>query len=80
MQLTYDELTDTLYVYYSQEAVARTQEVSERIIVDYDAMGSVRGVEILDATTGPGITADELPRPDDFMRLVQRTRDIPVPA
>jgi uncharacterized protein YuzE len=80
VQLTYDELTDTLYVYYSQEAVARTQEISARVLVDYDAFGSVRGVEILEATKGPQIDMETLPRPDDFTRVVQRTRDIPVPA
>ncbi|MES2209398.1 MAG: DUF2283 domain-containing protein [Chloroflexota bacterium] len=80
MQLTYDELTDTLYVYFTQEPVARTRELSERVIVDYDERGSVRGIEILDATLGPAIEAKGLPRLDDFTRVVQKARELPVPA
>ena len=80
MQLTYDESTDTLYVYFTQEPVARTSELSERVIVDYDASGGVRGVEILDATSGPGIDLAGLPRPDDFARVVRKAHELPVPA
>jgi uncharacterized protein YuzE len=80
VQLTYDELTDTLYVYYNQEPVARTDELSERVMVDYDASGSARGVEILDATSGPGIDLAGLPRHDDFARVVRKARELPVPA
>ncbi len=80
MQLTYDELTDTLYVYFTQEPVARTSELSDRVIVDYDADGSVRGVEILDATSGPGIDLAGLPRHDDFARVVRKAHELPVPA
>ena len=80
MQLTCDESTDTLYVYFTQEPVARTSELSERVIVDYDASGSVRGVEILDATSGPGIDLAALPRPDDFARVIRKAHELPVPA
>ena len=80
MQLTYDESTDTLYVYFTQEPVARTNELSDRVIVDYDATGSVRGVEILDATSGPGIDLEGLPRQDDFRRVVRKARELPVLA
>ncbi len=80
MQLTYDESTDTLYVYFTQEPVARTNERSDRVIVDYDTTGSVRGVEILDATSGPGIDLEGLPRQDDFRRVVRMARELPVLA
>ena len=79
MQLTYDELTDTLYVYFSHEAVARTEEASERFMVDYDAHGAVRGIEILDASKGSqGIDIASLPRHEDLQRAIQKARELPV--
>jgi uncharacterized protein YuzE len=80
VQLTYDEVTDTLYVYYNQEPVARTDELSERVMVDYDASGSARGVEILDATTGPDIDLAALPRHADVVRVLRKAHELPVPG
>ncbi len=82
MQLTYDELTDTLYIYFSHEPVARTEEASHKIVIDYDARGEVRGIEIIGASE-PGTSFDGvLPRRDDVVRIIQRTRELqsPVPA
>jgi uncharacterized protein YuzE len=80
MQLTYDDLTDTLYVYYSQEPVARSVELSDRVVVDYDGEDRVRGVEILEAVRGPRLALDDLPRRDDFTRLIEQARRIPLPV
>jgi uncharacterized protein YuzE len=80
MQLTYDELTDTLYVYFSQEPVARTVEQEPRIIVDYDAKGDVRGIEIIGASERVTSRHGHLPRRDDVARLMRRTQGLPVPA
>jgi len=81
MQLTYDELTDTLYVYFSHEPVARTDEVTERVLVDYDAHGVVRGIELLDASKGStGIDIRALPRHEDLTRAIQKARDLPAYA
>jgi uncharacterized protein YuzE len=79
MQLTYDELTDTLYVYFSQEPVARSEEIDERFVVDYDARGTVRGIEVLDASKGSqGVDIGSLPRHEDLTRAVQKARELPV--
>lgn len=80
MQLTYDELTDTLYVYFSQEPVARTEAVNDQVVVDYDDRGGVRGVEILNASDGLAGAEGELPRSDDLARVMQKARDLPVYA
>ncbi len=80
MQLTYDELTDTLYVYFSQEDVARTVELAPRIIADYDGRGDVRGIEIIGASEGVTSYKGRLPRHDDVVRLLRRTQGLPVPA
>jgi Uncharacterized conserved small protein len=79
MQLTYDELTDTLYLYLSQAAVATTVEATSRFLVDYDASGNVRGIEII-GTSERVTLPPELPRRDDVERLMQRARNLPVLA
>lgn len=81
MQLTYDELTDTLYVYFSQEPVSRSEEFSERVVVDYDSRGDVRGIEILRATLGAtGIDMTRIPRHEDLARAIQKARQLPIYA
>jgi uncharacterized protein YuzE len=52
MQLTYDQATDSVYVYLSREPVARTEAPLPDLMVDYDPAGDVRGVEILNASAG----------------------------
>jgi len=50
--LTYDETTDSVYVYLSRDPVARTEAPLPDLLVDYDHAGAVRGVEILNASRG----------------------------
>ncbi len=52
MQLTYDETTDSVYVYLSRDPVARTDTPLPDLLVDYNDAGAVRGVEILNASRG----------------------------
>lgn len=77
MQLTYDEITDALYVYFSQADVVRTVEMTPQLLVDYDGQGNVRGVEILDASKG--VDLDRVPRREDLARLLE-ARNFPVYA
>lgn len=44
MSLTYDQEADAVYVYFSQRPVARTEEVGNAVVVDYDAEGEPVGV------------------------------------
>jgi len=46
MEIRYDRAADAVYVRLSDGRVARSEEVEEGIIVDYDADGRVLGVEI----------------------------------
>jgi uncharacterized protein YuzE len=52
VQLTYDEITDSVYVYLSRDPVARTDAALPDLLVDYDVAGAVRGVEFLNASRG----------------------------
>jgi uncharacterized protein YuzE len=69
MLLTYDELADAVYVYFNQNEVDHTEEVSGEINVDFDAAGKPVGVEFLDVSDG--IDLDKVPHRDAVARLLQ---------
>jgi len=50
MKLTYDKVTDIVYIQLSEQAVVESDEDKPGIIIDYDADGNVVGMEILDAS------------------------------
>ncbi|MDI6793835.1 MAG: DUF2283 domain-containing protein [bacterium] len=47
MKLTYDEEADAMYIYLNQRDVAKTVRVSNRVVVDLDEEGNLRGIEVL---------------------------------
>ncbi|MEJ5338690.1 MAG: DUF2283 domain-containing protein [Aquificaceae bacterium] len=50
MRITYDPVADAVYVYLREVEtvrVARTEEIAEGILVDYDHEGNPVGIEIL---------------------------------
>ena len=75
MQLTFDDVTGSVYVYFSREPVARTEEISPDVLVDYDVHGAPRGVELLNATRG--VDLDRVPRRSDVARLLE-ARNFPI--
>lgn len=68
MYLTYDEAVDAVYVYFERRDVERTDQLSERVNVDYAADGSAIGVEFLDVSLG--IDLDNVPHRADVARLL----------
>lgn len=48
---TFDAVADAVYLQVSGETVARTDEIAEGLILDLDASGAVRGIEVLWATS-----------------------------
>ncbi|MEK7117730.1 MAG: DUF2283 domain-containing protein, partial [Patescibacteria group bacterium] len=48
--ITYDKEADAMYVYLRNVKVARTQVLSEHILIDLDKNNIPIGVEILDAS------------------------------
>ena len=48
MKVTYEKLTDTLYLEFKDTTVT-TKRLSDDIAVDYDADGKVAGIEVLGA-------------------------------
>jgi uncharacterized protein YuzE len=47
MELRYDRDADAIYIRLNDASVARSEELEDGVIVDYDESGRVVGVEIL---------------------------------
>jgi len=52
MKIEYDPLRDLLYIWFSQpgEKAARTETVTPGVHVDFNANGTLIGLEVLDAS------------------------------
>ncbi|MCI0403249.1 MAG: DUF2283 domain-containing protein [Acidobacteria bacterium] len=50
MKIIYDRETDILTLQFRPEAVAESDELREDLIVDFDAAGTVVGLELLRAS------------------------------
>jgi uncharacterized protein YuzE len=50
MKFDYDPKVDALYVRLNEAAIAESEEVQPGIILDFDASGTVVGVEVLRAS------------------------------
>ena len=51
MKLNYYPDTDSLYIDLSEQPSAESKEVSEGIVLDYDAKGNLVGIDIDNAAT-----------------------------
>jgi len=49
MKIEYDRQVDALYIRIQETQVARTQEISEGVNVDFDGQGRLIGLEVLAA-------------------------------
>ena len=49
MKTTYDNEANALYVKFSNETVAKTEELRPGMILDFDSRGHIIGFEMLDA-------------------------------
>ena len=51
MKLNYFPETDSLYIDLSEQPSAESNEVSEGVVLDYDALGNLVGIDINNANT-----------------------------
>jgi uncharacterized protein YuzE len=50
VKINYDAATDSLYIHLSERASADSDEVSEGVVLDYDAAGVLVGIDIQHAS------------------------------
>jgi uncharacterized protein YuzE len=50
MKTTYDAEADALYVRFSETPVVESEEVSNGVVLDFDAEGRIVAIELLDAS------------------------------
>ena len=55
MKIEYSKAADALYVYFKQVEVAKSREVEEGVVIDFDAQGHLIGIEVLDARARFGL-------------------------
>ena len=51
MKFEYSKDEDALYIYFKEVEVSRSEDVDEGIVIDYDAMDDVVGIQVLDASS-----------------------------
>lgn len=50
MKIEYSKEADALYVYFREVKVAKSKEIEEGVVVDFDKKRHIVGIEILDAS------------------------------
>ena len=50
MKIEYSKEADALYVYFKEAVVAKSKEIEEGVVLDFDEQNHLIGVEILDAS------------------------------
>lgn len=53
MKIHYDNETDSIYVQFSNDSIAESEEKSEGVVVDYNDKDEVIAVEILNVKSNP---------------------------
>ncbi|MBI4482632.1 MAG: DUF2283 domain-containing protein [Acidobacteria bacterium] len=51
MKVNYYPETDSLYIDLSEQASVESREISEGVVLDYDAQGNLVGIDIDNAST-----------------------------
>lgn len=51
MKIEYSKEADALYVYFKETYVARSNEIEDGVVIDFDKDGNVVGIEMLDVST-----------------------------
>lgn len=50
MKIEYSKEADAIYVYFTETHVAKSKEIEDGVVVDFDANGQVIGIEVLDVS------------------------------
>ena len=50
MKIEYSKEADAIYVYFKEDFVAKSKEIEEGVIIDFDGKGQLIGIEVLDVS------------------------------
>jgi uncharacterized protein YuzE len=50
MKIEYSKAADAIYVYFKEDFVAKSKEIEEGVIIDFDERGQLIGIEVLDVS------------------------------
>lgn len=50
MKIEYSKNADAIYVYFKESFVAKSKEVEDGVVVDFDNKGGLIGIEVLDVS------------------------------
>ena len=50
MKISYDKTTDSLYIHLSKHASVESDEVHDGVVLDYDALGTLVGIDLQHAS------------------------------
>ena len=51
MKIEYSKTADALYVFFREIKVARSEDIQDGVVVDFDEEGQLVGIEILDVSS-----------------------------
>jgi len=50
MKIEYSKEADAIYVYFKEEFVAKSKEIEDGVVIDFDEKGQLIGIEVLDVS------------------------------
>ncbi len=50
MKIEYSKEADAIYVYFKEDFVAKSKEIEDGVIIDFDGKGKLIGIEVLDVS------------------------------
>ena len=50
MKIEYSKEADAIYVYFKEEFVAKSKEIEDGVVIDFDENGQFIGIEVLDVS------------------------------
>ncbi len=50
MKIEYSKEADAIYVYFKEEFVAKSKEIEDGVVIDFDEKDQLIGIEVLDVS------------------------------
>ncbi len=50
MKIEYSKEADAIYVYFKEDFVAKSKEIEDGVVIDFDKNGQIIGIEVLDVS------------------------------